>query len=147
MSGVQDAMRAVFGEDVVPDPNRVLDPSALVVGDRIRLEIEGEVAEAGPLVSLKVYDDWHPWVFATERLAAPKVRVYRLPKPLPPEPPVGAEVLGQDGEIRFRRTMDGWCSLPSCRARTDCPACHEAWRDVLVNFGPVRLLGDPIEAP
>ena len=59
--------------------------------------------------------------------------------PLPPEPPFGAWVLtgAAIGEV-FIRGSAGWAS-PRWPPMT--------WPDLLQRHGPVRLLGDPIEAP
>ena len=69
----------------------------------------------------------------------PAATVTRGPTPLPPEPPLGAWVLtgAAIGEV-FIRGVAGWSS-PRLSPMT--------WEHLLRGYGPVRLLGDPIEAP
>jgi len=132
---------------------RVEDTRTLQPGDRVRVEVEGVIREPRQwmsgsfLVGLEAGGVRPTGDDICLPVEHPQVEVYRLPKPLPPEPPVGAEVVSRHMDMVFRRTEEDWCSVTTCSAAMGCPSNHEIWADVLANFGPVRLLGDPIEAP
>ncbi len=48
MTGIEDALRGAFGEDVVPDRNRVEDTRTLKPGDPVRVVIDTVVSTCGP---------------------------------------------------------------------------------------------------
>ena len=116
---------------------QVEDTRTLQPGDRVRVVLEGTVdgATSGRHLAVRLDPDWSN-IFRHNDDA---LRVYRLPKPLPPEPPVGAEVLDVCEDVWIR--MDLW------RCKTSDLTDGHAWEALLRNRGPVRLLGDPIEAP
>ena len=120
---------------------RVEDTRTLQPGDRVRVVVDpmvGVVTSAGVgLFTIDISGDgsrhWSSLHNSTD------IQVYRLPKPLPPEPPDGAEVLDHQGE-RWRNFGAQWSCLSS-------DLLIRSWSDLLTFRGPVRLLGDPIEAP
>ena len=121
---------------------RVEDTRILQPGDRVTAHVVGTVQHRD---STAFYIETDSGTFAT--LPHDATTADRHAKPLPPEPPVGAEVVSRDMDMVFRHTSEDWCSVTTCSAAMGCPANHDTWADVLANFGPVRLLGDPIEAP
>jgi hypothetical protein len=137
----------------VSGEERVEDTRTLQPGDRVRVErdpLVGVVTSADDSsFTLDLSGDGSQYWSVLHD--GPETKVYRLPNPLPPEPPVAAEVVSRHMDMVFRRTSEGWCSMTARSAMASCPANHDTWHDtwpdVLANWGPVRLLGDPIEAP
>ena len=70
-------------------------------------------------------------------------------KPLPPEPPVGTEVLDARGTVWHRIDPDPFISAPGEQSweTWGAPPRRATWRALLEMAGPLRLLADPIEAP
>ena len=121
---------------------RVEDTRTLQPGDRVRVVLHGTVEAAEhPETYWRLRSDSGARLFLWQHRDSPG-EVHRLPKPLPPEPPVGVEVLGTDSDgdpLIFERWEDrGWAN-----GRVD----PIPWGQLLKDYGPVRLLGDPIEAP
>lgn len=130
------------------DGVRVEDTRTLQVGDPVRVVIESVVSSTDSTHLGVALDADVPgrawWYLAHDVDLRPNVQVYRLPKPLPPEPPPGSEVLDAERNIWQRDDDDS-----AAYWRPVAPAEGEGlpWDVLLSVLGPVRLLDDPIEAP
>lgn len=112
-------------------------------GDHVTVQVEGVVGT--PIFTRNWVLEYGQEGHVVIQHDSPWVTVTRAPKPLPPEPPVGAHVLDADRDT-WKRCDGGW-SLGH-GPRDDCADYgHRTFADLLQRHGPVRLLGDPIEAP
>lgn len=123
---------------------RVEDTRTLQPGDPVRLEVVGVVTTVGSeyLGFNEVTDGARGWAILHD-LTDRSVEVYRLPKPLPPEPSPGTEVLTAEGD-RYRRDDD---LASTWRYVGGGQGDAMDWGTLLRTLGPLRELGDPIEAP
>lgn len=122
---------------------RVEDTRTLKPGDRIRVEITATVTAS---TDRYLGIDWPTDAEANQLGALAtghddiSLTAYRLPKPLPPEPGVDSLVVDRHDWLWQRNPVGFWI----CR---NAAVDNRSWAELAGDRGPVRLVGDPIEAP